>query len=290
MVLAERQHGVVARRQLLAAGLSSARIGRWIAAGRLLPLRPGVYALGHRPATSLARWMTDGLSAGDDAVVIDRSSAALWDLGIIDRITAVAVPRTSGRAKGRGVQRRADIPPDEVTIHRGIRTTTVARTLVDLGRVVTPAQLRRAVEKADQLELFDLRAITPILERRRGRPGVHVLERLIADAAAHGMPRTRSILEARFLEFCIAAGLPRPQVNRYDDEGEVDFRWPHARLVAETDGWQYHRTRRAFERDAQRSLTLAAEGWTLVRITWRQLTREPDVVAARLRPLLNGGS
>ena len=60
---------------------------------------------------------------------------------------------------------------------------------------------------------------------------------------------TRSDLEALFLQLCLDHDLPRPQVNRYDNGRELDFRWPEHRLAVETNGFWVHRTRDAFERD-----------------------------------------
>ena len=64
---------------------------------------------------------------------------------------------------------------------------------------------------------------------------------------------------------------------------EVDFHWPRRRLVVEVDGWTFHRTRRAFERDRERDAILAAGGIRVLRFTHRQVTREPALVAAALR-------
>jgi hypothetical protein len=45
--LAQRQYGVISRKQLLIAGLGNATIARWVASARLHRIHPGVYALGH---------------------------------------------------------------------------------------------------------------------------------------------------------------------------------------------------------------------------------------------------
>jgi very-short-patch-repair endonuclease len=39
---------------------------------------------------------------------------------------------------------------------------------------------------------------------------------------------------------------------------------------------------RSFERDRRRDQVLVAAGWRVIRITWRQLTKEPLAVLARL--------
>lgn len=289
LALAEAQHGVVACTQLLGLGLSPARIGRWTEHRRLVRVRRGVYALGHRPAGDLARWQAATLARGPASMLGGLSASSLWDLQINDRgETTVYVKGTGGRGEyaGEKVVRVSDLSAAECTRHYGIPVVGVARTLVDLGALVSAARLRRAVERAEQLELFNGNEVWPIIERRRGQPGVSALERLLLDAMQHGLPMTRSDLEAEFIEFCRAHALPRPQVNRHDGTQEVDFRWPAHRIVVETDGWQFHRTRAAFERDALRTQRLAAEGWTVVRITWRQVCRDPGAVANRLRSAL----
>ena len=79
-----------------------------------------------------------------------------------------------------------------------------------------------------------------------------------------------------------AAELPAPQVNVRLGRYEVDFLWPGERLVVEVDGYAYHSNRRAFERDRERDATLAAAGYTVLRVTWRQLVSAPEAVVARV--------
>ena len=82
-------------------------------------------------------------------------------------------------------------------------------------------------------------------------------------------------------------GLPSPRTNVRVLGYEVDFLWPDARLVVETDGYGSHGTRRAFERDRQRDARLTAAGYRVLRFTWWQLANEPEVVAARLAEALS---
>jgi very-short-patch-repair endonuclease len=69
---------------------------------------------------------------------------------------------------------------------------------------------------------------------------------------------------------------------------EVDFHWPAAKLIVETDGARTHATAIAFERDRQRDLDLKLAGWEVIRITWRQLRDQPERVVALLRAKLGG--
>jgi very-short-patch-repair endonuclease len=101
---------------------------------------------------------------------------------------------------------------------------------------------------------------------------------------------TRSELEAAFLAFLDAHGLPRPRTNarisHRTGTTEVDAAWDECRLIAELDGHAVHATRRSFEDDRARDRALTAAGWRVVRITWRQLHRSADALAAELRALL----
>jgi very-short-patch-repair endonuclease len=62
--------------------------------------------------------------------------------------------------------------------------------------------------------------------------------------------------------------------------------WRDHKVVAETDGWRFHRSRHAFENDRRRDAHLVRSGYTVLRFTHAQVTREPHVVAAALRAAL----
>jgi very-short-patch-repair endonuclease len=72
------------------------------------------------------------------------------------------------------------------------------------------------------------------------------------------------------------------RVNHY----EVDFLWREQRLIVEVDGYAYHGTRAAFERDRARDADLQARGYRVMRVTWRQLVDEPEALIARIAQAL----
>lgn len=82
------------------------------------------------------------------------------------------------------------------------------------------------------------------------------------------------------LALCRDHGLPPPRVNARVAGLEVDFLFPDERVAVETDGWRYHRTRRAFERDRARDAALARAGYRVLRFTHRQIDGEPAMVTA----------
>jgi hypothetical protein len=286
--LAARQHGVVTRAQLLEMGATRDMVTHRIAIRRLHPVHPGVYGVGYRLSVC-GHYLSAVYACGAGAVLSHGSAAALWDLrsppsGCID----VTLSRRGARSRARiQVHRTRVLGPDDVAERDGIPCTSVARTLVDLAGAVPEHRLRRALERAVELRLFDGRALGAMMNRLNGRRGVANLRHLIAELADEP-PFMRSELEQRFLELVGRAGLPLPAVNARIAGHEVDFNWPAHRLIVETDG-RTHATGVAFERDRARDLDLRLAGWQVVRGTWSQVVRTPGRVTEVLRALLEGG-
>jgi predicted transcriptional regulator of viral defense system len=287
--LAGRQHGVVARRQLLAAGFASGAIERRLARGSLHPLHRGVYAVGHTVLTRQARWLAAVLASGAGAVLSHRSAATLWALGgWARRLVEVTVPRAQ-RARPGIELRRGPLPDDEWTVRDGIPVTTVPRTLFDLAAVTDARTLERAIAEAEVRRLHDPLSLAEIAARHPRRPGAATVRAVLA-AERLGSGVTRSALEERFLALVDAAALPRPETNAHvpcrDGLVEVDCIWRAQRAIVELDGHAFHSSRAAYERDRARDRGLVAAGWHVARVTWLQLEREPDAVAADLARLL----
>jgi very-short-patch-repair endonuclease len=279
--LAAQQHEAVARRQLLALGIGRRAIGHRIAAGRLHVKRPGVYAVGHPRLTLEGCWMAAVLATGPGTRLCFRSAAMLWGIRRTDR-TKVEVTRAVAGRGLHGIERhRAQLPADEVTVHRGIPVTTVPRTLLDLAAVLTPRQLARAVNQAEILRLGDTLSLNALLQRHPRRPGTRALRGIVADTRIR-----RSELEQRFLEFLADHDLPQPETNAVVLGFEVDCLWRYERVIVELDGRTTHTTRAAFEADRARDRILQAAGYRVIRITWRQLHDSPAAVAADVRALL----
>jgi predicted transcriptional regulator of viral defense system len=283
--LAARQHGVVSRRHLLAAGLTPEMVRKRIAAGRLVPLHRGVYAVGHRRLRREGFWLAAVLAAGNGALLSHREAAALHGLRPAERTTVDVTAAARRRVPGVAVHRVERLAAEDATTVDGIPVTSVARTLVDLATVISPQALRSAVDEAERSNRLDVRAIEAALGRVRGRNGSgHALLRAaLADLAAIGTTATRSRLEERFLGLLDAHGLPRPSANAWTNAMEVDAAWPRARLAVELDGWGAHSTRAAFQRDRTRSNDLQAEGWAILRFTHDDVVRRPAEIAERVR-------
>jgi hypothetical protein len=286
--LASAQHGVVSRAQLEAIDVRHGAIAHRIGAGRLHRIHRGVYSPGHALLTAEGRWMAAVIACGRGALLSHRSAGALWAIrptstGAID----VTVPARGGRLS-RGpitIHRSSSLTAADAAACERIPVTSPARTLLDLGDILPAAALERAFERAEVLRLLDLTSIRAALAANPTRRGsgrlAAILERQHTDPAIE-----RSELEGLFLELCSDAGLPRPLVNARVGPYEVDFLWPDARVVVETDGHSFHSTRAAFERDRARDALLVASGYRMLRFTYRQVAWEPEVVVRRLCSVL----
>ena len=197
----------------------------------------------------------------------------------------VTVPATGSRRR-RGIKVHTTRSEIESVVIEGIRCTTPMRTLVDLAAVLNEHQLRRTLERALELDVFDRFALDAVLAHPDGRQGTKLLRRLLADLSDEPFP-TASEIERRFLELIREAGLPYPVVNGHIGVLQVDFHWPAHRLVVETDGRATHGHVIAFHRDRDRDLELSLAGWHVIRLTWRQILHEPERVVAALRRRLD---
>ena len=233
--LVKRQHGVLARGQLLELGFGPKVIKHRVTVGRLYQVHRGVYAVGRPQLTVHGRWMAAVLRCGEAAVLSHQSAAALWRIRPVtkDEIEVSVSVRTSSRPPGIAVHRRAALAPDDVTRHDGIPTTTPICTLIDIAAQLNRDQLEAAINEADKLDLTTPVELRAALDKTSRRQGIRSLRELL-DRRTFTL--TDSELERRFLRLVRSAGLPAPETGRYVNGFKVDFYWPHLGLVVETDG------------------------------------------------------
>jgi very-short-patch-repair endonuclease len=285
--IAARQQGNVTRAQLTCTGMGRGAIARRIERGWLNPLHRGVYFVGHGEITRKSRVMAALLAIGAEAVVSHCSAARLY--GFLPHPAqdhAVEITVT-----GRALRTRPGI-----TIHRApplhhrdrrtldnIPVTSPARTLLDVA-ASTPEELEAAFDQAVFQRAVRRPQLQELIERSAGRAGVRALRELV-DAEAAGK-RNRLEAEKQFNVLIKAARLPAPRPNAPVGRFTVDFLWAEHRVVAELDGFATHGKRGAFEGDRARDGDLQALDHRVLRITWRQLTREPYAVVARVAAIL----
>jgi Transcriptional regulator, AbiEi antitoxin len=284
--LAKRQHGVVSVRQMIdALGYSRSAITRAADRGRLHRLYRGVYAVGHTNLSHHAQCLAAVLASGPNALLSHHSAAWLWGIA---RWSPIPVSVTSPT-------RRAPRPPIRLhhasvlthadrSLQEGIPVTALARTLLDLAASVRSNRLRRLLERAEELRLFDLRPVEESLARSVGHPGAGRLRRALA--VYRPAPFTRSGLERHFLALVEKAELPQPTTGFSEAGYELDVYWPEARFAVELDTYETHGSHEAFESDRLRQENLKLADIEMTRVTGHRLDSEPRQVIERVTKLL----
>jgi hypothetical protein len=279
--LAKRQHGVVARRQLLALGFNAREIEHRVGRGRLHLVMRGVYAVGWPQLTPKRRWMAAVLACGDGAALSHRSAAAFWGIGkeARGRVDVSVMRRCELKRSGLRIRGRPALRPEDIVIEDNIPVIAIAQTLVDLASELDEVAVERAVNEADKRDLINPETLRSALDDHAAQPGAPALRQLL-DKRTFRL--SDSALEIVFRPIAAAAGLPPPLTKEIVNGWEVDFHWPELGLVVETDGLRYHRTPSSQARDARRDRAHALARMTSLRFTHYEVKHEPDQVRREL--------
>lgn len=279
------QAGVVTRAQALACGLSERRLR---AQDPLVRLRQGVYAEARLAAAGgPARVALDvaaaRLTTGVDLVAVAGTAALLHDLPLLG--PRPEPPQLSERREVRPLHHGHSVllPDEHLALTHGVPVTIPARTAVDVARrrgfragvVAADAALRAGTSVEDLAAVADL---------SRSWPGARHATRAVAFADG----RSESALESLGRVLFDEQGLPSPvpQVVLGDGSGpiaRVDHYWEEHRTVAEADGALKYATPADLYAEKLREDRLRDAGFEVVRYTWVEVWRCPEVVAARIR-------
>lgn len=282
--LAERQHGVVARRQVIGLGADRHHLRRRLASPDWAAVTPVVLRLVGAQRTFRQRCMAAALDAGDGAVVSHESAAVLWRLPGFTQ-GPIHVTRPTGRSALATVH-RSDVPDAHARRVENIPVTSGARTIFDLAGVLHPGRTERALDNALARGLTTIDALHLVTDdlARSGRAGSRLMCRLLAERDASYVP-PESNLEARFSSIVRAAGLPMPQRQRNvggaDWAGRVDYVDPARKVIYEIDSDLHHSTMLDQASDARRDEALGDAGYTIVRLREYDVWHRPQEVVRR---------
>jgi hypothetical protein len=292
--IAGDQHGIVTLAQLRAVGHSDKAIQHRVATARLHRLHRGIFAVGLHPIAREGHLLAATLACGPNAVLSHASLAALMNVRessatLID----VTAPGRAGRQReGIRIHSANTLRPADRTDWAGIPCTTAARLIVDMAGVLRPASLEFLIHRIQTSRLFDRAAVIAAIAHAPGRPGTASVRRILGLSSAEE-DEIRSEDERRLVRLCRAAGIPAPQCNRWiavEGAGpggfEVDACWPAQRVIVEVDSRDFHDSERAWENDRYRDRLLTLAGWTVIRVTSRDLRERPGAIARQLGSLL----
>lgn len=245
--LAERQHGVIGRRQLHHLGFGEVQIRALAKRGALLPLSPEVFRLSGAPLTDLADAMSGVLDAPPGAVLSYESAAALWDVPGFDFRGAVhvTIPRQGVRSRSRVsiLHFQSDLPLEETVLRKGIPVSSPTLLAFQLAASQNPAKAERAYDFLLSRHLTSGSRLDDLVRQigGKGRNGTRVARELVR--LSNGKPPPESGFERRVDWLAQQAGVAvRRQVSLGDSDfiGRVDFDLVGRRGVIEAQSLTYH--------------------------------------------------
>ncbi len=280
MELAARQHGVVTRRQMASLGFNAKRVATAIHAGWLDEPVPGVVVTPGSPTTWHQRMMIVTLACGGHAVASHRSAARLHRLDGFDHAGMAVVEASVSRdyrvmLSGCVVHHVTPFHPRDLTTVEGVRCTTVARTLADLGAVVRDRRLLGRALTATRRRHVDLEQLRATAERLRrpGQSGTGVLIRLLDAIPFEGRVPDSWFEELVWL--CLNDPSLPTVVRQFpirDDAGRIvartDVGIPSVRLGLEAHSRRFHFGPLAEPLDEERDMAAARCGWELLYLGW----------------------
>ncbi len=278
--LAARQFNRVARQQLVELGVSVRTIEDRLAAGRLVAVEEGVYAV--PPVLEYdewGRWMGVTLTAPDSFLSHISAAAAREFWSLPRSFETVTRPGNGGPVRHGGivVYRSATLDGDVEDLN-GIPITTVPRTLLDLARIgISERALARAVREAIRLKRTSTAALTDFLIARKGFRGSRRLGTTLARYSGLPLERARSGAEVYALEILRDAERPMPRLNQRIAGEEADLSWPSERLIIEIDGKPFHLD---VGEDARKQTAWESAGWTVKRLDSADVYERPRLLLA----------
>lgn len=284
--VAADQHGVISRSRAVRAGLSADQIERRVRSGRWERVLPGVYRIEGAPLTWQARLSAVSLWAGPGAVFSHRTAASLWGFARFKEGGPVHVTlrRRAQNPDGVVAHRTAGLGTADVGTTRGVRVTSVLRTLLDLSASEAESDVRASVDEALRRKWTTVEKLQAFVARHAKHRGITFLSKLLGEYLGGDGP-TESELEAQVQELLEAEGFPR--ANRQQAQlvarRRLDFTFPGTKVVIEADGYAWHSSPIAFERDRARISALAARGFRVLQWTWAALHERPGELIRDLR-------
>lgn len=290
---AAEQHGLMTEADAEEAGVDRATIVQLVDAGTWQVVRPGVFRRKAKTQTEEQQLRALCLWLGEAKTVVShRSAGRLLGLKLEAPELEVTTSLDNGvDAPGAIVHRSRAMEEDDRKRFRGILVTTGARTVIDLAGLLPEEELAFVVEEAWRKQIATpqfVRKRLKVLAKKGRRIGA--LREILKDCDTRSKP-LESALEVKVWRMLKRSGLPLPKPNYefrddFGQPGHVDFAYPNCDLAIECDGFEFHNNPQAFEDDRLRAQRLAAVGWRVMPLTWKQVKNEEAKVLERIRHAL----
>jgi len=235
------------------------------------------------------------LSSGiPDAVASHRTAGRLHELELPHekRCEDVTVARDRRRKDRKDLCfHTRGLSVGDVQMHQGVPITALPRTLADLACSLDRLPAVWMLDDAFRRGLSSGDSVARAVRRWAGGADCGVAVKRLAEADGVA----ESILETAGRLALLDAGLPLPvpQYKVYTPSGRfvarLDGAYPNLKLGLEFDGQATHGSARAVLHDRERQNALLALGWTVLRFTWWDVTRDAGRFVSMVRELSQAG-
>lgn len=300
--LGSTSQGLVTAARLLRAGASRSAVSRALAAGTVVRLGRGVYALAELPALPRHLVTAAGVAAeyvvrvrclllvlGPGAVACGRTAAALhgWGLLVEPRTVEVGVRHGSGTSRvGATVTQRRSLGRVLVRVlpgTAGLRVTGPVQTVLDCCRSLPTVEAVVVCDSALRAGTVTVEELARALECLPGLEGVDRARRVLGMCDPSSGSVLETVLRVRLVLAGITGFVTQEVLCRRPRTIRVDLCFPAARLVVEVDGWRWHQDA---ARDQARDNALAVLGWRVLRLSWADVVHLPEHAVADVRAAL----
>jgi very-short-patch-repair endonuclease len=288
--LAARQWGVITREQAQGLGVSERQVTRYLERGWWERLHYGVYRVGGSPLSWRQRLKAVSLWAGYGYALSHHTAGALLGFARCgEGPVELSVIHDVRLPPPVVVHRVAALVPKDLTSVEGFRVTSVSRTLLDLSATWDEWALRSTVDQALARRWTTVERLEATVLRCTHHPGVRRLRALVEEFLG-GQAPTESELESLVARLLREAGfssvLRQRVVSVRGRVRRMDFLLAGTRVVIEADGYAYHSSPAAFERDRARRNALMRKGFWVVHWTWAALRDRPEELIAELKDII----
>jgi hypothetical protein len=283
-LIREKAHdhgGYVTHEQLREIGLTQSAIKHRIARGFLIVEYFGVYAVGHRPTTTVNRAHGALAACGPRSGLSHHSAGSVWRVSRYWSLPFHVSAPVRCRTKGIRTHHRPALTDRDFVVEQGLRVTTPALTAYDLAPRLTPKRLIRVVNTFRLANGLDLQELEDLLRRFPHHPGARRVRAMLGIAQKEP---TRSGPEDDWPIFAAAHGITGWDTNVHVGPYRVDVLFLPDLLIVEIDGPTHDLTADS-DKDQDADI-LTRFGIPTLRIPVGDFETMPAKQAARIKRIL----
>ncbi len=305
--ISSKQHGAVARYQLIDEGINRNSITHLIRKKILVRVTHGVYTMIGSTESWEQRAVIATLSCGREGYLSHESVLMLFNLLPKDR-NRISRRRTNTRKNTliHVTTPRREYHKDDIYFHRstcldirdkslstfGIRHVSVERALIDCAQQLTKYELDYVIDNALSRGLINLKHMRTLLSSLHTAPGREKkrTKSLLEPYFQNGQqPASESSLEKR-IQTVLSEVSPYPIKKQHPAKingrmYRIDLAISEKMIAIEVDGFAHHSSRTKFDNDRQRQNDLIGAGWKLARFTAKSTNEEIRVTFFKILSL-----